>query len=115
MILKGIRAILFDLNGTLAYVDDPISYVDLSDLLFSRGYEISPQQLNAACFLVSMVDYPRYGYRSWKSYLSQVFRRLGIKVDKKTLDHVIKLLTSKPYKLYPDTVDTVVKGQEKRV
>jgi len=56
MILKGIRAILFDLNGTLAYVDDPISCVDLSDLLFSRGYEISPQQLSAACFFVSMVD-----------------------------------------------------------
>ena len=43
-----IRAVLFDLHGTLAYVENPVSDFEISDYLFSRGYEVSLQQLKAA-------------------------------------------------------------------
>ena len=81
-----IRAVLFDLHGTLAYVENPVSDFEISDYLFSRGYEVSPQQLRAAWFYVSMIDYPKYGYKSWRSYFSRILWRLRVKVDKETLD-----------------------------
>jgi len=43
-----IRAVLFDLHGILAYVENPVSDFEISDYLFSRGYEVSLQQLKAA-------------------------------------------------------------------
>lgn len=86
---------LFDLNGTLAYVKDEITHNELSEYLFSRGYEVSPQQLGAAWSFVSFVDYPKHGYRSWHAYLSRVLWRLKVEVDKETLGEIIKLLKSR--------------------
>ena len=37
-----VEAVLFDLHGTLAYVDNPVSDIEISEYLFSRGYEVSP-------------------------------------------------------------------------
>jgi len=45
--LVEIKAVLFDLHGTLAYVDNPITDTEISDFLFSEGYEIS-QYIRAA-------------------------------------------------------------------
>ena len=50
---------MFDLYGTLIYVENEVSDEEASKLLFNRGYEISPQQLNAAWYFVTMVDYPK--------------------------------------------------------
>ena len=107
-----IRAVLFDLHGTLAYVENPVSDFEISDYLFSRGYEVSPQQLRAAWFYVSMIDYPKYGYKSWRSYFSRILWRLGVKVDKETLDWIVRLLSSRPYRLYPDAAEAVIKAKE---
>ena len=107
-----IRAVLFDLHGTLAYVKNPVSDFEISDYLFSRGYEVSPQQLRAAWFYVSMIDYPKYGYKSWRSYFSRIFWRLGVKVDKETLDWIVRLVSSRPYRLYPDAAEAVIKAKE---
>jgi putative hydrolase of the HAD superfamily len=106
------RAVLFDLHGTLAYVENPVSDVEISDYLFSRGYEVSPQQLRAAWFFVSMIDYPRYGYRSWRSYFTRIFWRLKVKVDRETLDTLVGLLESRPYQLYADAADAAIKAKE---
>ena len=107
-----IRAVLFDLHGTLAYVENPVSDFEISDYLFSRGYEVSPQQLRAAWFYVSMIDYPKYGYKSWRSYFSRILWRLRVKVDKETLDWIVGLLSSRPYRLYPDAAEAVIKAKE---
>ena len=107
-----IRAVLFDLHGTLAYVENPVSDFEISDYLFSRGYEVSPQQLRAAWFYVSMIDYPKYGYKSWRSYFSRILWRLGVKVDRETLDWIVRSLSSRPYKLYPDAAEAVIKAKE---
>lgn len=106
-----VEAVLFDLHGTLAYVENPVSDVEISDYLFSRGYEVSPQQLRAAWLFVSMIDYPKYGYRSWYSYFSRILLRLKVKVDRETLASIVRLLRSRPYQLYPDAADAVVRAK----
>lgn len=110
--MPRVRAVLFDLHGTLAYIDKPISDVEIIEYLYSRGYDVSPQQLKASWFYVSMIDYPKYGYKNWYTYFTQIFRRLDIVVDKQTLNYIARILESKPYKLYPDAYDTVIKIKE---
>ena len=111
--MAEIRAVLFDLYGTLAHVKNPVSHMEISEYLFSKGYEVSPQQLTAAWTFVSFVDYPKYGYKNWHSYLSRIFWRLKVKVDEETLNAIIKLLESRPYQLYPDAARAVMKAKEK--
>jgi HAD superfamily hydrolase (TIGR01549 family) len=110
--LVKIRAILFDLHGSLAYMENPLSGEEISDFLFSRGYEVSPQQLKAAWMFVAFVDYPRYGYKSWRSYFSRILWRLKVVVDQKTLKEIAKLLEERNvYHLYPDAAETVIRAK----
>jgi putative hydrolase of the HAD superfamily len=108
-----IKAVLFDLYGTLAYVKDPLTHAEISERLFSKGYEVSPQQLTAAWTFVSFIDYPKYGYKSWRSYFSRIFWRLKVKVDETTLGAIVKLFEGNPYQLYPDATGAVMKAKEK--
>jgi len=110
--LVRLKAVLFDLHGTLAYVENPVTDTEISDYLFSRGYEVSSQQLRSAWGFVSFIDYPKYGYRSWRSFFSKIFWRLKVKVDKETLGWIVELLESKPYELYPDASEAVVNAKE---
>jgi putative hydrolase of the HAD superfamily len=107
-----IRAVLFDLHETLVHRDDRISEIELSDYLFSRGYEISATKLETAWGWVAFIDYPKYGYRSWRSYFKRIFWRLRTNVDDETLDTVVKLLESKPYRLYPDAPVALIRARE---
>jgi FMN phosphatase YigB (HAD superfamily) len=110
--LFGIKAVLFDLHGTLAYVKEDVSDMEISAYLFRRGYEVSPQQLRAAWAFVSFVDYPKYGYRNWHSFFSRILSRLKVKADKTTITRVAKLLESKPYQLYPDAAQAVMMAKK---
>jgi len=107
-----IKAVLFDLYGTLAYVKNPVTHTEISEHLFSKGYEVSPQQLKAAWTFVSFIDYPKYGYKNWRSYFSKIFWRLKVKVNEETLSTIVKLLESKPYQLYSDAAGAVIKARE---
>lgn len=108
-----IKAILFDLHGTLAYVANPLSAEEISEFLFSRGYEVSTQQLNAAWAFVAFVDYPKYGYKNWPTFFSRILWRLKIKVDEKTLNTLVTLLENREsYQLYPDSMEAVPKAKE---
>jgi len=109
-----IKAVLFDLYGTLAYVENPVTETEISEHLFSRGYEVSPQQLKAAWAFVSFIDYPKYGYKNWRSYFYRIFWRLKVKVNEETLNNIVGLLEGKPYQLYPDAAGAVIKAKEKR-
>lgn len=108
-----IKAVLFDLYGTLAYVKNPVTEREISEHLFSKGYEVSPQQLKAAWTFVSFIDYPKYGYKNWRSYFSKIFWRLKVKVNEETLNTIVGLLEGKPYQLYPDAAVAVIKAKEK--
>jgi len=48
-----IRAVLFDLHGTLAYVENPVSDFEISDYLFSGGYEVFNKGNSLATFDMS--------------------------------------------------------------
>lgn len=109
----GIKAVLFDLHGTLVHAENPVSAEELSDYLFSRGYEVSSQQLKASWAFVAFIDYPKYGYRSWHSYFSRILQRLKVRVDKETLNRVVKLLERNTYQLYLDAAEAVTKTKEK--
>jgi FMN phosphatase YigB (HAD superfamily) len=110
--LTWIKAVLFDLHGTLAYQESSITDEEISEYLFNRGYEVSPQQLRAAWMFVAFVDYPEHGYKSWHSYFSRILWRLKVKVNEETLRHIIKLLKSNPYKLYSDAAEAVAKAKK---
>lgn len=110
--LVKIKSVLFDLHGSLAYMENSLSGEEISDYLFSRGYEVSPQQLKAAWMFVAFVDYPRYGYKSWRSYFSRILWRLKVVVNQKTLKEIAKLLEERnAYHLYPDAAETVIKAK----
>jgi FMN phosphatase YigB (HAD superfamily) len=110
--LAAAKAVFFDLYGTLAYQENPVTNEEVSDYLLRRDYEASPQQLGAAIAFVAFIDYPKHGYRNWHYFLSRVFWRLGTKIDKETLSHVVKLYESRPYRLYPDATDAVVNAKK---
>ena len=90
-----LRAVLFDLYGTLASQEETVSDEYVSEFLISRGYEVYPQELGAAWYYVSFVDYPRHGYRTWRTYIKRVLQRVGVKPDKETLKELVRLYEKK--------------------
>jgi len=116
MMLEGefmrVKAVLFDLYGTLIYVEGEVSDRETSDFLFSCGYEISPQQLKAAWYFVAMVDYPKYGFADLDSFLMQMFWRLGVEVDNETFGEFKELCKKSRQKLYPEVEDVLSKVKD---
>lgn len=110
--MSKIRAVLFDLHGTLVYTKGEVDYSEISKYLFSKGYDVSPQQLKAAWAFVSFIDYPKHGYKSWPDYLSRILWRLKVKADRDMLDSIVKFVEKQPYKLYPDAARAVGKAKK---
>jgi HAD superfamily hydrolase (TIGR01509 family) len=109
--LSKVKAILFDLFGTLTYQENPVTNEEVSKHLCANGYDVSPQQFKAAFAFVAFVDYTRHGYRNWQSFLSRVFQRLRVNVHNKTLGDIVRLYESRPLKLYPDAIDALVEAK----
>ena len=109
-----IRAVLFDLHGTLAYGKIRVTDDEASNYLVSRGYEVYPQSFSVAWGFVAFIDYPKYGYRTYHSYLKRILWRLGFKVDRETLNGLARIFERGRYELYPDAADAVemAKDQE---
>ncbi|MGQ9506718.1 MAG: HAD family hydrolase [Candidatus Bathycorpusculaceae bacterium] len=111
--MSKIKAVLFDLHGSLAYMENPLSEEEILEYLFQRGYEVTPQQLKAAWMFVAFVDYPQHGYKSWRSYFSRIFWRLKVRVDKNTLNGLAKLLEQRNiYRLYTEAAEATIKAKE---
>jgi putative hydrolase of the HAD superfamily len=109
----NLKAVLFDLYGTLAYVKNPISSEEISEFLLARGYEVYPQSLDAASHYVSMIDYPKQGYDSWKAYLKQVLCRLDVETDTKTLEELATIYQKhRSLTLFQDAASAVTKAKE---
>lgn len=100
-----LKAIFFDLYGTVAFLEKPLSGRFVSDFLVSRGYEIYPQALDAAWHYVSFVDYPKFGFESWDAWLRQICNRLGVDVDDKTIEEWSSFYKNENWQLYPDVPD----------
>lgn len=107
-----IKAICFDLYGTLAYVKKPVGKNVASDFLIAHGYEVYPQALDAGWYFVSLVDYPKYGYKTWRTEIKRVMRRLDITIDKDTLKEFAELCESNEWTLFPDTEDAIDRAKK---
>ena len=97
-----IKAVCLDLYGTLARVESTLSEAQISDFLVARGYDVYPQALAAAWHYVSLVDYPRLGYKSGRAELKLVLKRLGIKPDSRTLKDLAELYGRNVWEIFPD-------------
>ncbi len=107
----NIKAVLFDLHGTLAYVINPVTEQEASDFLVSRGYEVYPQTFMAAWRFVAFIDYPKYGYKDFRSFLKRLLWRINVRVDKETLDGLAKLFERSQFELFPDAIEAVKKAK----
>jgi putative hydrolase of the HAD superfamily len=109
------KAVLFDLHGTLAYVENPASDRQASDFLVRRGYEVFPQAFRAAWQYVSFIDYPMHGYKTWESYLKRVLWRLKVKLDRQDLNDLVRLYREAGWKLFPDTEEALSLVKENKM
>lgn len=107
-----IKAVLFDLYGTIAHIRKPVTDQEASDYLVSRGYEVYPQTFMAAWRFVAFIDYPKHGYKNYRSFLKRVLWRIKVRVDKETLDGLAKLYERSRFELYPDALEAVKKTKE---
>jgi len=111
--MEKLKAVLFDLYSTLAYVKDPINSEEISEFLLEHGYKVYPQSLDAASHYVGMIDYPKHGYDSWKAYLKQVLYRLDTKADTKTLKELAEIYEKhRSLTLFSDAASAVRKTKE---
>jgi len=110
-----IKAALFDLYGTIAHVKNEVTDQEASDYLVSRGYEVYPQTFMAAWRFVAFIDYPKYGYKNYHSFLKRVLWRIKVRVDKETLDGLAKLYERSQFELYPDAIKAVKRAKEYRL
>lgn len=107
-----IKAVLFDLHGTLAYMKNSVSDWAVSDFLVKNGYEVYPQTFNTAWRVVAFIDYPKYGYRNYRQFLRRVLWRLKVKIDDSTLDGLVRLYEQSKFELYPDALKALANAKE---
>lgn len=103
----GIKAVIFDLIKTLGEVERPITDDDATSLLREEGYEVYPQAWRHAFGFVVFVDYPREGYGTHEALIRQVFRRLGVDVDRATIGKLSDLFRGSPFVLYGGSGEAV--------
>lgn len=108
----SIKAVLFDLHGTLAYVRNPVTHHEASDFLVSHGYEVYSQTFMAAWRFVAFIDYPKHGYKDYRSFLRRLLWRIKVRVDKETLDELANLYERSQFELYSDALETVKKTKQ---
>lgn len=110
-----IRAVLFDLYGTLAHVVNAITDERASRFLVERGYEVYPQSFKAAWQYISFIEYPKHGYKDWKAYLRRVLELVEIKPDERTLIGLVRLYEVTEWKRFPDAKDALTRAKNAKL
>jgi FMN phosphatase YigB (HAD superfamily) len=109
----NLKAILFDLHDTLAYLENPLDSEEVSDFLLGLGYEVYPQSWDAAYHYTGMVDYPKHGYSNRRAFLKQVLRRLEVEVDSDTLEKLVQLYDRRNgYSLFSDATTALREAKQ---
>jgi len=98
----NLSSILFDLYGTIAFIPKQINEIRISEYLIEHCYKIYPQSIKAAFYYVVMIDYPKYGFKSWRSFLKRVFYRLGVKIDDDILKDLVRIFNQVEWRIYDD-------------
>ncbi|MHA2090445.1 MAG: HAD family hydrolase [Candidatus Kariarchaeaceae archaeon] len=106
-----VKGITFDLAQTLLYqAQKNPSFMEQSEFLVSQGYEIYPQELEAARQYVFFVDLPKGGISNWEQWSAQVLLRLGFEdIDASTLSGFIQLqrVGSDSFEQFGDVLPTI--------
>ncbi len=61
---EHLRAVIFDLHATLAYKEESVATKDVINVLQTAGYDVGPQEWEAAYRFVFFIDFPREGLGS---------------------------------------------------
>jgi len=107
-----IKAIVFDLAGTLVYGEEDTATED-KDEVFSRimrenGYDVYYQEFKAARHLVFFVDYPRRRANTPEEFYAKVMERLEIPADLRVAAELAqKSAELERMKLFDDVVSTI--------
>jgi FMN phosphatase YigB (HAD superfamily) len=109
----NLQAILFDLHGTLAYLENSLNSEEVSDFLLGFGYEVYPQSWDAASHYTGMVDYPKYRYSNRRAFLRQILRRLQVEVNSNTLEKLVQLYDCRNrYSLFSDATTALKEAKQ---
>jgi len=103
----NLHGIIFDLYGTLAYAEKPISFEELSAILIENGYEIYAQELRAAYLYVLFIDYPREKYGNFEKFFRKVCDRLYIEVDCETQRKIIDFHNRTKNRFFPEVLEVL--------
>lgn len=107
-----IKAVLFDLSGTLVK-GDISAEVETKDEGLSRvmreaDYDVYYQEMQAARHFVMFIDYPRGRASTPYEYHCKVAERLEIPVNSKLVEKLAsKAAELEKIKLYPDVIPTI--------
>jgi len=115
-----IRAVVFDLYGTLLTGDIYINVEDkdegLSRVLREAGHEVYYQEVWAARQLVMFIDYPKGRANTPKEFYAKVLERLEISTDSKLAETLTqKAAELESVRLYPDVVPTISALKARRI
>lgn len=103
-----IKAVVFDLYGTLLTGDLEDKDEGLSQLLRETGHEVYYQEVEAARHLVMFIDYPRGRANTPQEFYAKVLERLEIPADSKLAEKLAqKAAELERVRLYQDVVPTI--------
>jgi 2-haloalkanoic acid dehalogenase type II len=112
VVIDMIKAVVFDLYGTLVCGDVNVKGEDLDEalsrILRHSGFEVYYQEVEAARHMVFFIDYPRGRADTAKQFYAKVLERLEIPFDPKLIDRLARKATElERVRLYEDVVPTV--------
>jgi len=107
-----IRAVVFDLYGTLLTGDIYVNVEDkdeaLSRILREAGYDVYFQEVWAARQFVMFIDYPRGRANTAQEFYTKVLERLEILADSKLIEKLTrKAAELERVKLFEDVAPTI--------
>jgi len=106
-----IKAVVFDLYGTLVTGDVDVKGEDLDEelsrILRQANHEVYYQEVEAARHMVFFIDYPRGRADTPQQFYTKVLERLEIPLDAKLVDKLAQKATEQErVRLYEDAVPT---------
>lgn len=100
---EHLRAVVFDFHATLAYKEKSVATRDVISVLQTAGYDVGPQEWEAAYRFVFFIDCPRVRLGGWKEYRAKVFEHLGIDYTERLHEELDQLfLQGNAWKMYPE-------------
>lgn len=105
--MGNIKAILFDLEGTLVYYKKRHNPIEVCELIRQLGCEVYYQEWEAARRFVFFVDMPKGRINNWNGFIEKVFEGLEINVSKEVVEKVADYYKKNTIFKYFDDVSTI--------